>query len=168
MDNEVKFIEFTFENCECFSIDAKYFGEFHITDFQTFIDRCAINYINKFTIANTIAFEIFSEADNTYYPFEDEEIATTKFNRLKEHMDIVGIRLTYNDNTTEDFDVNYNEGTEEEIGSPNINQHVYISSLGNLYLTIVKDKNIEDFFDKELINDKSSIDHFKSMILDES
>ena len=42
-------------------------------------------------------------------------------------------------------------------------QTSYISSDGNMYLVIAKDKKIEDFFDMEEINDSKHMDFHFSM-----
>jgi hypothetical protein len=160
---DIKSIEFIFENCECFTIDAKYFGVFEMSDIQTKIGRIAVNSIAKFTCANHVAMEIFSEADDKYN-FYNEEMAS-KLERIRKHSDITSICLTYDDETEEIYYVNYKDETEGELGTPNVYQKTYLSKSGNLYLVISENNNIEDVFDMTELNDKTTMNLNKKMIL---
>lgn len=162
MDN-VKSIGFGFENCEYFNIDAKYFGILELTDFRIHIQRIACNAILKMNCVDTVVMEIFSEGDNKYSSYGED---VTKFKRLNMYNDITSITVVYDDNSEEDYYVNYKDEVESQLGSPNVYQTTYMSKLGNIYIVISKDKGIFDYFNEEEINDKESIEFSKLMILD--
>lgn len=163
--NNIKKVEFVFENCECFEIDEKYFGMFQIADIKTEIYRIACNAISKLTTAYTVALEIFSEANTDYNPCGSSE-RSKKFDRITSWRDITSIILYYDDGKEETYYVDYVEKQDGVLGTENINQRTYISSLGNLYLVITKDKDIKDFFETDEIECKESLDFSKMMILD--
>lgn len=158
----VKSIGFGFENCEYFSIDEKYFGTLELTDFNACIQRIACNAVVKMECVDTVVMEIFSEGDDKYSSYGED---MTKFKRLNMYNDITSISVVYNDNSEEEYYVNYKEEVEDQLGSPNIYQSNYISNLGNLYIVISKDKGIFDYFHEEEINDKENIEFSKSIIL---
>lgn len=163
---DVKSIGFGFENCEYFSIDAKYFGAFELTDFFTSIYRASCNAIIKMNLIETVVMEIFSEGNGQYKPFGVGDEVNNFFDRLQTYDDITSISVTYNDDTVEEYYVTYKEEVEGQLGSPNVLQHTYMNKFGDLYIVISKDKGIFDFFDKEEINNKENIDFAKLMILD--
>lgn len=163
---DVKSIGFGFENCEYFSIDAKYFGAFQLTDFCRSIHRVGCNAILKMNLVDTVVMEIFSEGNGQYNPFGDEDEVNNFFDRLQTYDDITSISVTYDDDTVEEYYVDYKEEVEDQLGSPNVYQHTYMNKFGDLYIVISKDKGIFDFFDKEEINNKENIDFVKLMILD--
>ena len=100
---DVKSIEFGFENCECFTIDAKYFGTLELMDFETQIRRNACNSISKTNFVSTVAMEIFSEGNGDYHPFGIENETMKFFDRLQEYNDIVDLTITYSDDTIESY-----------------------------------------------------------------
>ena len=161
---DIKSIEFVFENCEVFSIDACFFSDFSIENTEVRVNRIACNSISRYTVANTIAFCLFKEANRTYHIFDIEDEKTTYFDRLKVG-DITCINLTYEDDETESFYIDYKE-ENDALGAPNLNQKVYESDLGDLYIVISEKNNIEDVFDMNEINDKEFVDFEKSMILE--
>lgn len=161
--NRVKKVEFIFENCESFEIESKYFGGFQVSDITTSVFRIACNSISKMTTAHTIAFEIFSEGNDQYNPFGNSE-NTRKFDRIEAWRDITSIVLFYDDGTHESYYVDYDEEVEGALGAENLNQHTYLSALGNLYIVIAKGKDVFDFFDKEEIESEESINFSKTMI----
>lgn len=156
-----KSIGFGFENCEYFSIDAKYFGTLKFTDINTRIQRLACNAVVKIECVDTVIMEIFSEGDDKYSSYIED---MTKFKRLNMYNDITSISVVYNDNSEEEYYVNYKEEVEGQLGSPNAHQSNYISTLGNLYIVISKDKGIFDYFNEEEINDKETIEFSKNIL----
>lgn len=152
----VKSIGFVFENCEYFTMNAKYFGTLDLTDFDTHIERIACNAIAKMNCVGTVAMEIFPEGDGEFPSFGD---SITKFKRLKMFDDITSIIIIYDDGTEEEYYVNY-EGE-----ATNKYQKTYLSKFGLLYIVISKDKDIFDFFDEEDIHDKGYVDFAKSMLM---
>lgn len=160
---DIKSIEFVFENCEAFEVEAKYFAGFQLEDIRTSIARIACNAISKFQTAYSVVIELFKEANVQYDGFGERAY---KFNRIVEHHDITSLVIHYSDDTTESYFVDYDEGGKDGLGAPNINQKTYISKLGNLYIVIENGKKIFDFFDKDEINDDDNMDFMKSMILE--
>jgi len=158
----IKKVEFIFENCEHFSIDANYFGDFCIENIHENIYRCGLNAIGKFIVADTVVFEIYSEADTLYNCFGEDR---NKFDRIKSYMDITSLELVYDDGSIETIYVDYEDSIEGQLGTSNTNQKVYKSELGNLYIVIAKDEDIEDFFNKEDINDREFVDYYKAIII---
>lgn len=158
----VKSIEFTFENCEYFSIDAKYFGALELTDFNTHIQRIASNVITKMNCVGTVAMEIFSEGDSKYSCFGDEEL--TKFERLKNWNDITALTVVYEDDSEETYYVNYEEEDEDQLSSPNVLQRSKTNKFGDLYIIISESKCFTDFFDDEEINNEAYMEFAKDMI----
>lgn len=157
---DVKSIEFIFENCEHFSIDAKYFGALELTNFNTHIQRVASNAITKMSCVGTVAMEIFSEGDGKYSCFGDEDL--TKFERLKNWNDITALTVVYEDDSEETYYVNYEE--EYLLGSPNALQRSKTNKFGDLYIIISESKCFTDFFDDEEINNKEHMEFAKDMI----
>lgn len=157
-----KYIEFIFENCEHFSIDAKYFGALELTNFNTHIQRVASNAITKMSCVGTVAMEIFSEGDGKYSCFGDEDL--TKFERLKNWNDITALTVVYEDDSEETYYVNYEEEDENQLGSPNVLQHSETNKFGDLYIIISESKCFTDFFDYEEINNKEHMEFAKDMI----
>ena len=79
-------VTFFFENCEMFSIDGGYFGNFYVGDISTSYQRVAVNSIQEMNTANTIVMEIFSEGNGTYSCWGKWD---TKFHRIMTYDDIV-------------------------------------------------------------------------------
>ena len=156
----IKSIEFVFENCESFNIDANYFGAFLIDDIRYSIQRIACNSIVKMAIADTIVIELFSEGDREYRPFGGLE-KTTIFERLQKYNDITQIIVHYEDQTEEAY---FTDWAKENDGE-NKNQGICKSDLGNLYIIISEEKDFSTFFDTEDINDKDYIDFAKDVII---
>lgn len=130
-------IEIHFENTEIMSFTRFEIGDFFIGDIKPEVCRVASNFIGKMEVAHTIIIELFSEADVPYNCIGTQSEDTTKFERILRYDDIVSITCCWNDNTSDTFFVNYNEGENEgAIGADNIHQISRTSLLGNLYLTI--------------------------------
>ena len=161
----IKSIELILENCEVIEIESKYIGMFRMDDIRTSIYRIACNAISKSQTAHSVAIEIFSEANVKYSPFGNCE-EQLKFYRLAEWKDITSIELHYEDGSTETYYVDYDDGENDALGAENLNQKNYISTLGNLYIVIEKDKTVFDYFDKEEVEDVESINFSKTMIMD--
>ena len=156
---DVKSIEFVFENCDNFEIEAKHFASFQLEEIKSSVFRVACNAISKFQTAYSVVMEIFSDANVDYSEFGQFE-NKKKFDRILAFDDITYINLKYSDDTEESFFVDYNgEETNE-------NQKSYLSSLGHLYIVIENGKDIWDFFDKEEIENKDHMDNFRNMIID--
>jgi hypothetical protein len=170
---KLKYITFCLENCDRITIDGKYIGDFVVKDIKTEIRRIATNAIDRIDIADTFAIEIHKDANKERYPFGQIDKPNWKqmtFDRLVKYSDITSIEFElYDDYTDEmeegavyctecyDYWVNWT-GDNDEINDAQSN---YVSKDGHLYIVISADKTIEDFFDKEDIDDSDYIDfHF--------
>lgn len=169
-------VDIVLENCESITLDAKYFGELMLNGIRTKIRRIACNAISEMNSAEEVAIEIFKDANNIdYHPFGSNEKSKI-FDRLTQYNDITSFRLYYekkNDDEKkkrkekeieydyEDIYIDWYGDSDNE----NESQISYISSQGNLYIVIAKDKNIEDYFDAEDIEDVEDMDFHRTMIL---
>lgn len=159
----LKDITFNFENCEMITIDGKYIGDFEVSDLTTSISRIACNAIDQIDTANTIAIEIHKNADKKYNPFGLKYYYGTIFKRLMAD-DIASIQFTlenqYNDivkSTTYHYYVDWVGGSNYY----NEAQKHHLSKDGNLYLLIKNNAQIEDYFNKEEIDDSEYMNfHF--------
>lgn len=175
---EIKAIEFSFENCESFTIKKKYFGDFQIGGIVFDVSRHGSNTICKSWLAREIYMEIFQEGNEPYTPFwglmeddseeaEDNESEGNRvkcfFDRIEWYGDITDIDILYEDGHREFYYTDYDEEREGLFDSRNKNQKCMISELGNLYLVIEEGKEVTDIFDLEEINSQSEMDFKKDM-----
>lgn len=151
-------IEFVFENCERFSIDAKYFASFYLGDIRGEFRRITHNAIVNMEIANVFYAGIFSEGNGDYDSCG--KTPRQKFDRLLAYNDITDIILRYDDGTRRQFFTLYNG---DEV---NAYQTVKRSALGNLYIVIQDEKTVDDIYPDDEINDEESISFTKEMILE--
>ena len=156
----IQSIEFVFENCEVFSMDAQYFGHLHIGDIRRSIDRIACNSIGDMDIAHEFYAEIFSEGDGDY-DFSGDTNRFVKFDRILAWDDITSVTVHFDDGTEEDLYLDYDG---EEV---NDNQTTKLSALGNLYIVVQHGKTVNDIFPDDEINDRDDISFAKKMILRE-
>ena len=162
MEN-IKYITIEFENCEWITFPITVFGECHLGNISTSIDRIAMNAICKTVFAREIALEIFfPEAESEYVASEFFGEKYTILQRLTS-CDITYITLTYQDDSKETFAVDYEDEVEGQLGSDNKNQNNYISECGNLYIVIDSNKGLKDFFNTDFINSKEIIKFRKDM-----
>ena len=162
---KLKNITFNLENCDAITVEGKYIGNFLVDDIRTRFQRTACNSIDKINTAHTIAIEIHKDANKERYAFDQthiERFKETVFGRLVQWHDITNIEFTLEsdwyceEQSSEKYSyyVNWTGDSETSNGA----QVGYISSCGHLYIVITKDKNIEDFFDFEEINDEKLVD----------
>lgn len=162
---KLKEITFHLENCDHITIDGKYIGDFLVDKIETSIRRCACNTIMKSDVAKVFAIEVHKDANKNYNPFGEEDWETTVFKRLVQHRDICQIDFTLIENYPEEGKEPYIEHYEYfvdwcgESDYENDAQVSYISDLGHLYIVIKKDSKINEFFNKEDINEKIGMDH---------
>lgn len=160
--NNVKSIDIVLENCEVYTFHREDIGDFEISDIREKIFRCACNAINKYKTAYFVNIELFDTSRFQTTTF-DENNKTDTFKRILEGNDITQIHIHYEDDTEEQYLVDYND-LNEALGAPNKNQKSYISDLGNLYVVISEKEQFEDVFNKEKINDKDVVNFHKEMI----
>lgn len=166
---KLKEITFVLENCDCITIDGKYIGNFLVEDIRTSIQRIACNAINKMDIANTFAIEIHKDANKERCVLGCEDYKQMTFDRFTAWNDITSIEFELVEEYVEegkepivehyDYYVNWVGENDQE----NEAQKSYISKVGNLYIVIADGKDIEDFFDKEDIDDSEHMDFVCSM-----
>lgn len=167
---KLKYIIFTLENCDTIKIDGKYIGYFLADDIRTSISRVACNAINRMDVTYTFAIEIHRDANKERHEFGQEQLDSFKqmtFERLNSCTDITGIEFELYDNHVETGEpqrvehYDYLVHWTGESDYKNSSQKNYLSKEGNLYIVIAENKDIEDFFDKEEIDDCVAMDfHF--------
>ena len=163
MEN-IRYITIEFENCEWITFPITVFGECHLDNISVSIDRVATNAICKSVFAREIALEIFfPEAENKYIANNFLGKKYTIIQRFMLYRDITHIILTYQDDSKETFAVDYEDEIEGQLGSDNKNQKSHISECGNLYIIIDANKEVDDFFNMELINDKENMELKKDL-----
>lgn len=165
-------INFIFENCDCLEVDGKYIGHFLVDNIKTTIQRIAINSIKELNIADLFVIEIHKNANKERYQFDivDFKRKQMAFDRLASSditKIVFEIETQYNNGTSESKKYNYYVNWSGESDYYNESQKAYLSELGNLYIVISKDKTIEDFFNKEDLNNKEYCDfHFNMLCHD--
>ena len=169
---KLKYITFILENCDSITIDGKYVGDFIVADIKTEIKRIASNAINKIDFVDMFAIEIHKDANKERYQFDQTDFADWKqmtFDRLNKYHDIVSIEFELYDDYAEEDETPCIEhyayyvdwtGDSDEINNA---QNNYVSKDGHLYIVISANKTIEDFFDKEEIDDSDYMDFHFSM-----
>ena len=159
MITKLRNITFIFENCDTITIDGKYVGDFLVDDIKTKFSRTASNCIEKTESAHTFAIEIHKDANKEKYPFGQTECGKQMtFDRFIAS-DITSINFELEAEIevgiakSEYYDYYIPWNNEDGTECSNESQVNYISEEGHLYITIAKDKSVEDFFDLEKIND---------------
>lgn len=157
----VKEIKIIFENCESFTLQPEDVGQFQLSGITPMIQRIGCNCVAEIQLVKHVEMELFKEA-NMYYHFWDEE-PRKKFDRLMNWNDITGITLTYDDDSKLELYVSYKDAYDG-LGADNLNQHVYESSLGNLYIVVDETKTIEDCFQMSLIENEDEMSFMRDMV----
>lgn len=158
---KLKNITFTFENCDMITIDGKYIGDFLVEEIKTTIQRVASNAIMKFDIANVIAVEIHKDANKERSSFDFWDCNDDKhmiFDRFFEWADITHIDFSLENSDGVGNDYSYTVNWVGDSDMENDAQHSFISKNGNLYIVISDGKNIENYFDIEMIDDSEYMD----------
>lgn len=141
LKNNIKII---FENTESLEIPIKNIGHFRISNIKEHISSTARS-IEKYKTGENLFLEIDKEGNIPFKNLLNEEELT--FDRLLEFNDICAIIINIDDKK-EEIELPY-DGPIEEI---NELQKTYLSKNGNLYIVIDKEKNIEDVFNKTIID----------------
>ena len=155
-----KLTELTFilENCDRITVEGSLVGDFVVSDITTSIERIASNSIEEIKTAHTIAIELSKDANVERYQFGQSHIEDFKemtFDRIVEYGDITAIVFTlYNEFTEESKSYHYYVDWCGDSDYVNDAQSCYISKIGNLYVVINKEHDINQFFDKKLIDDE--------------
>lgn len=121
----IKNIEITFENCETAIIPRDMIGQFVIKDFEKEFSRMALNSIGFMDITKYIVIQI-KDKDQEHktnfwgIAFEDGNNITL-IERIK-YNDIAQIRVNYLWDESYSWYVDYDEESEDMLGTPNILQ----------------------------------------------
>ncbi|MDP9675286.1 hypothetical protein J2W97_001269 [Paenibacillus jamilae] len=140
---KLKEILFGLENCESLSIDAKYIGNFSVTNVRKSIIR-HYGDIRFMDICDTFSIVVNKNANTDYQVFgvEDEGFKQNTFDRLTSG-DIVVIDIVYDDDSKDEVYVHW----EGESDYSNEAQKNYISKLGDLFIVISKEETVESIFE---------------------
>lgn len=160
---KLKEILFLMENCEAITIDGKYIGHFMVDKIEKGIYRLASNHIGKTKTANRIVIEIHKNANREDYVFGSKNLGKQfTFDRLKQG-DITQIEFILEDKEgSEKFHFFADWcGESEDVNSA---QKTYESKCGHLYLVIEDGKSVEDYFDKEEIDEESYMNFYFDMM----
>lgn len=164
---KLKNITFTFENCDQITIDGKYIGDFIVEEIKTSIQRVASNAIMKFDIAHIIAIEIHKDANKERSCFDFWGCNDFKrhmiFDRFSEWADITHIDFTLENSDGIENEYSYTTNWVGDSDMENDAQHSLVSTNGNLYIVVSDGKNVENYFDVEMINDSEYMDFKFSM-----
>lgn len=138
MSKIVKTVEITFENLEFVEIPAEFFGEFYIEGLRSSVERLSCNAILQRTKADKITFELLRDVESvvqtlTQDLFGDSLSGFSLQERIAARNDITSLTLKYNDDTTEQFYVTWQDADSD---SRNILQHSSITDNANLIVTI--------------------------------
>lgn len=149
---QLKYIEFVFENCECFKIDGRYIGRLWLEDFKKEIFREGVNSFANVQTVGSFAIEINAKADEEYCPLGVEEKKTYKFNRLQ-FPDIVWIEFVLVDNDEKEEFHRYAVEWEGDDEYQNDLQETFLSEKDNLYIVISKTRAFDEYFgSKDILN----------------
>lgn len=160
---KLKYITFTLENCDQITVDGKYIGDFYVGDIKSEIRRIACNSIMKMDISKEFAIEIHKKANKEHFELGCESFKTTVFEVLTRCNDITSIEFELEDQYVEDEEIPAKEYYDYFVNwcgdsdYDNDAQKSYISKPGHLYLVIDKNSKIEDYFDKEEIDDEETM-----------
>lgn len=148
---EVKNIRIGFENCEVMDFDVKEAASLLLDNITAMVQRFAINSVGEMTQCSEFFVELIPAANREHSPFGMDD-KTTNFQRIREYDDITSVELFYDDGTSVEVYVPWEDATTG--GEINKLQSSYLSENGALYIYISKDgKNVRDLIDLEEIND---------------
>lgn len=138
MSKMVKTVEITFENLDYVDIPAEYFGDFSISGIRTSVERLAGNAILQQVKAERIEFELLRSVDVALPELNqdicyDPMVDFSLLDRIRERRDITSLELHYDDGTTEQFYVPWEDAEDEY---HNKLQQAQINNNGNLSVII--------------------------------
>lgn len=144
---KVKEIELVLENCEYIKIPTEHLANIIIEDIDISVRRTAINSIDKQMSANSIYLDIIKpETIKSLGLFdgEDEESLSCS-KRLIQHADITSVEVAYDDNSKEEYFVDWDWDNE----CLNSYQDTQLAKNGNLHVLINRKNKLKDFLDNE-------------------
>ena len=145
-------IDLILENCEIIHIEGKHVGFFLVDNIHSSFQRWGANCIDKIDWADTFVIEIHKDANTEYSSFGIEDLKRKKFDRINEYWDITQIRFVI-DGKEYHYWLNWADGRDEV----NLNQEVFISKEGHLFIKVVRGKTLADFFPIKYLNDDEDI-----------
>ena len=157
----IKAITLVLENLDSFTFEAKYIGDFAITNIHRWCGRVATNAISAITCADTFLLEIYQEAEAPLQTGWETDAGITNFQRLMKWNDIVSVEIEDAQGNKEDIIMQWED--EDGDAASNKLQTSELSTLGNLYICIDKDKDVGDYFPNDEINDSEYMSVKKQM-----
>lgn len=148
----IKKIELLFENCEQVTLPVSALGCVVIRSINMEIFRGAINAIYEGFYADEVALEILPNANEVGSNDTFDDGAKTILERIMAWNDVTLINVIYDTGEELCLSVDYDDGGDDRLGAPNVNQKTYLSKNGALYLVIGKGKAIEDYFQLDEID----------------
>ena len=138
MSKKVKSVEITFENLDYVDIPAEYFGEFRISGIRSSIERLALNAILQRTKADSIEFELLVQVDDVLPELKQDlsfvpEEQLSLLRRIANRRDITSLDLHYDDTTTDQFYIPWEDAESE---TRNKLLQTKIVANGNLFVNI--------------------------------
>jgi len=144
------------------TIEGKYIGDFLVDEIKTSFKRIACNAIIRFDTAHVIAIEIHKDANKERSSFDFWDCHDFHkhmiFDRFFEWADVTHIDFTLENGDGIENNYSYTVNWVGDSDMENDAQHSYMSKNGNLYIVISDGKNIEDYFDFEMIDDSEYMD----------
>ena len=160
----IKGVELEFENCESIYFESKSYGNLYMSDFTKQIVNLSNGTIIEREFVGEVVIELFSEAEETGRWISAWSDDANKFERIAHYDDITHITLHYADDSMQTYCIDYLPDSED-LGAPNVSQKSYISTLGNLYVVISKKNRIDDYFDRDVIENAELMEYRKRLIL---
>lgn len=143
-------VEFGLENCEVISIDGEYIGNFSVRDMKNHINK-HYNGIMHMTTCDLFSIAINRNANAKLEAFDDDERMI--FERLSSG-DICSVDLIYDDESKDSFYVDW----VGESDYKNEGQKTYVSKLGDLFIVVSKDENVDTVFKHWNIDEDGAMD----------
>lgn len=140
---EVKSIELVFENCEMMRFDRSDIGEFCVHNIFTDVARIASNSIRKYQSCESLILELRKDANqpHDFWGIPDDE-PTNKFNRIMLCPDITQIDITYDDGSTENIILPWEDASENGCNST-LQTHC-LTECGDLWIKIGNGETAQD------------------------
>ncbi len=132
---EVKSIELTFENCERIQFERADIGEFCVHNIYSDVARIASNSIRKYQSCESLILELRKEANKQHEFWHiPGENPVSKFDRIMAYPDITQIDITYDDGSTENIILPWEDVSEN--GCNSILQSHCLTACGDLWVKI--------------------------------
>lgn len=158
MQNNIDKVELLLENCEVITIEGKHIGEFCIDNINHRIERVTCNSIQEIHIAKHFSISIHRDANiEKSMPIDGK---MKKFSRLHNCHDIVCVYVYlkqdwFKKQKVKCFYVDwYHDRNDSNTTWVNKNQKTHMNQFGDLFITVDRNRNIDDIFNLEQIEDE--------------